>query len=453
MGEIKQEQIEKIKKKVIQLVMAKEPKSKIYHLVSKWLTQKFEFKCIVGTASKDPIYVYENGYFVEKGESFIAKYCEQILEIGADNNAVNQIIQKIKRLKQATRNDLGCKDLNLICLENCVLNMRTKETFKHDPTYNFICKIPIRYNENSNCHKFENWLAEILYERDIKTCQEWFGFMLYRRYHEKAALVLIGPKHTGKTLFLNILEAFAGENNTSAVDFHDIIGNRFSSNNLANKLLNINDELDASDLKSTVMFKRLLGRSLIPAEAKNQTPYKFINYAKLVFATNKMPLPSTIDDPASYYDKFITFEFDNVFDKDNPKTKKDLDIELTSQNELSGILNWAMVGFQRLMTHNRFNKCQHWEDIEKIMKQSGNTVSAFESQCCERDDGKLVSKQKMYDLYCQFCDLNEKNIEVDLVGFGRKFKPSYAVNKNNGPTDYKGWLNIKVNEANMLKLE
>jgi len=441
-----------IKTKVRQMVQAKSPKAKINHLVAQWLIQNFEFRCIMGTASKDPIFVYEDGVFVNKGEIFIAQYCEDILEIGADNNSVNQIVQKVRRLKEFKREDLGCKKLDLLCLNNCVLNMKTKVQMKHNPRFGFMTKIPIDYNPDASCPKFENWISEILWDEDIPTCQEWFGFMIYRRYHEKAALVLIGPKHSGKSLFLNVIEKFVGEENTCAVDFHDIISNRFASNNLANMLVNINDELDATDLKSTVMFKRLLGKSLIPAEAKNQTPYKFVNYAKLVFATNKMPLPKTVDDPSSYYDKFITFELDNVFDKDNKKTDKSLDIKLTTPEELSGILNWAIDGFQRLMKNNKFTKCQHWEDVEKIMKRSGNTISAFQSQCCVEEEGSLVSKQKMFDLYCTYCNLNEKNIEVDLQVFGRKFKPSYVINKSTGPVEYRGWLNVKVNEGDMLKI-
>ena len=308
MGDTNTKDIEGIKTKVLQLVKMKQSKSRINHLVAEWLIQNFEFKCIVGTASKDPIYVYEDGVFINKGEIFIADYCEKILEIGADNNSVNQIIQKIRRLKETKREDLGCKKLDLICLNNCVLNIKTKTTFKHNSNFGFMTKIPINYDSTIKCPKFKHWLEEVLWKEDILTCQEWFGFLLYRRYHEKNALVLIGPKHSGKTVFLTIMEKFVGSDNTSAIDFHDIIANRFASNNLVNRLLNINDELDATDLKSTVMFKRLLGRSLIPAEAKNQTPYKFINYAKLVFATNKMPLPQTIDDPGSYYDKFITFD-------------------------------------------------------------------------------------------------------------------------------------------------
>jgi len=444
--------LENIKKKVSQLVMAKQSNKKINHLVSKWLMKHFEFRCIVGTASKDPIYVYDDGYFKNKGEAFISKYCEKILEVGADNNSVNQIVQKIRRLNEFKRQDLGCKNLDLICLNDCVLNLKTKEKFPHDKKYGFMSKIPIDYNPKATCEVFKNWLADILWEDDLTTCQEWFGFLMYRRYHEKIALVLIGPKHSGKTVYLNVVEHFVGNSNTSSVDFHDITENRFASNNLYNKLVNINDELDANDLKSTVMFKRLLGRSLIPAEAKNQTPYNFTNYAKLIFATNKMPLPRVIDDPASYYDKFITFELDNVFDKDNPKTDKFLDIKLTANDELSGILNWAIEGFQRLIKQNSFTKVQHWEDIEKIMKRSGNTVSAFQSQCCEQDDRNLIPKLEMYNYYCKFCELNEKNVEVDIQGFGRKFKPSYVVNKSAGPVQYRGWLNVKVNQANMLKI-
>lgn len=432
--------------------MSRATGKEINHTVALWIVQNFEFRCVIGTSKKDPMYVYKDGIFVEGGDLVISSLCEEILGCKADNNSVNQICEKVRRLRPFEREDLGCKNLDLICLKDCVLNFRTGEILEHGSEFGFMSKLPMCYDKEADCEKFKEYLSEAMYKEDLDTCQEWFGFCLYRDYFEKTSLVLIGPKDSGKTVLLNMMGEFVGMGNVSSVDLHDMIDNRFATNGLFGKMLNTNDELDGSDLKNTTLYKRLVGKSKISAEAKGQTPYNFENEAKIVFATNQMPLPSKLTDPSSYYNKFITFEFDNVFSKDDPNTDKFLMDKLRSPEELSGILNWALVGLKRLLDNKRFSKCEYWRTVEAVMKRTGRDIAQFESQCCKFEEMAFVGKEEMYKAYCDFCKLNDKIVEYDILEFGRKFKPGYVKNVNNQGKKYNGWRHVSIDYGNILKI-
>ena len=89
-----------------------------------------------------------------------------------------------------------------------------------------------------------------------------------------------------------------GKSNVSAVALQDLSG-RFKSSVLDGKLANISDDLSSKDLKNTGMFKQLCAGGLITAEKKFKDPYSFENRAKLIFATNMVPI-SGHKSPAFY---------------------------------------------------------------------------------------------------------------------------------------------------------
>ena len=162
----------------------------------------------------------------------------------------------------------------------------------------------------------------VLYEDDLLLCQEWFGYLWWKRYHEKKALVCIGATDTGKTVFLSTIINFLGKDNISSVDLHELTpNNRFAVEHLYNKYANICDELTSDDLRDVSKFKKLTGRSKLDAEPKFKDKFTFESYAKLIFATNKMPiLQETMEDPESYYNRWIVFLFDNKIQEKVPDT-------------------------------------------------------------------------------------------------------------------------------------
>jgi len=88
---------------------------------------------------------------------------------------VNEVVNKIARKSLTKRENLGNKDVNLICLNNGVLNLKTMKLLPHKPEYRFMSKIPVNYVEGVKCPKIEDFIHDILYEDDIAVIQEWFG--------------------------------------------------------------------------------------------------------------------------------------------------------------------------------------------------------------------------------------------------------------------------------------
>ena len=78
------------------------------------------------------------------------------------------------------------------------------------------------------------------------------------------------------------------------------------------------------------------------AEIKFGDQFGFINYAKLTFACNKIPIIKTDTDDEAYWDRLMIFDFENIFKKEDKNTNPYKIDELKTKNELSGLLNWAI---------------------------------------------------------------------------------------------------------------
>jgi len=428
--------------RVKQMLLMKRPIAEICDVIAKYLMKKYHFLSIDSNARINDIFAYQDGIYLITGRIIIKQECEKILGSFIKTNMVNEIINKIERNTYVDRSIFIRTPLNLICFNNGILNLKTKELLPHSPDMIFRNKIPVYYNKDKLCHIFLSFLEETLNEKDLIVCQEWFGYLLWRQYHEKKALVCIGPTDTGKTVFLSTIINFMGIENISTIDLHEISKDKFATEVLYNKFSNINDELTSDDLKDVSKFKKLTGRSNLTAEPKFKDKFTFESFAKLIFATNKMPiLYKTIEDPESYYNRWIIFLFDNKIEE-NQKDKNLIE-KLKSKSELSGILNWALEGLDRLFKNKGFTLNKTWEENEQIMKSNGESVFSFVVKGIEPFDG-ITNNEIMYEKYCEFCELNNKIIENNIT-FGRKFKPKIGKRVNDGKNN--GWRGIKPKEV------
>ena len=153
-------------------------------------------------------------------------------------------------------------------------------------------------------------------------------------------------------------------------------------------------------------------------QAHSVTPY-----CKQVYSCNRLPKLKDNDD--AFYQRWIILHFDRQFAPDNPKTDPYLLEKLTTQEELSGFLNWAMEGLARLEANNgQFSYAPKAEDTQEEWNVNADPIEAF----CEafeitetRDAEDKVSSEKLYQLYQQFCDSQSITAEGS-VWFGRSLK-------------------------------
>ena len=345
---------------------------------------------------KREIFVYEDGIYIP-GESFLRGEIQRLLEESASKNVKNEIIEKIMDLTRAKR-DISVANPGLINLQNGVFDITSGKLLPHDPKYRFFSKIPVDYNPDALCPKIDKFFKDILQEEDIPVMEEFFGFVLFRSYFIKKAMILVGDKDTGKTTVLLLLDKFIGRSNISGVSLQRLATDKFSGAAAYNKHINIYDDLSAKDIRDNGMFKIATGGGIITGELKFRDSFQFINYAKLIFACNHIPGVKETDDDA-YFNRWIVIEFNNkILNLDKFLLNK-----ITTPEELSGLLNTALRGLKRLLGRQEFSYNLDSDEIKVQMLRSGSSIAKFAYDCLiQADPGSWISKEDMYQYYAEY---------------------------------------------------
>ena len=396
--------------------------------ISEYIVDKYNIRTVF-QKKKDDIYIYKNGYFQLSGRGFISNLVEKILEEHSKNNVVREIIEKIKRMTEFSFNGFTMKEPYLVCIKNGVLNLKNGSLLKHSPDYNFISNIELTYNKEAECPIFMKFIEETLYPDDIPLMQEWFGFQLWRQYFKKKATFIIGPKDTAKTTLLNTMIKFVGEKNVSGLSIQQIAkGKPMHIFFLHNKHSNVFDDLSPEALEDEGGFKMACGGGYLNGEEKFGDQFPFKTFAKITSAANITP-HFTVTDPKSTFERIMLIRCDNVVKYED---QDDFIIDkMTTSEELSGILNWALEGIQRLLCNNKFSYKPTWEETERMMKSNSIPLASFCENCLEYSKGSKVVKSELYQLYEHYCKENTLST-VSRYIFGRQLEnyAKYAIPKN-----------------------
>ena len=405
-----------------------------------YLMKKYIFKTIFNTMG-ETIYFYENGIYIPKGKKFISLISEKLLGRYATGFLIKEILGKIGRRTAIDLNDFDTIPIELICMENGIFNLITGELKEFNSDYLFKTKIPIKYEKNQKCEKILNFLGEMCYPEDIPVIQEFFGFCLYRMYFIKKALILFGERNTGKTIFMNILTKFLGNGNYSGIPLQRIASrDKFALADLKNKYANIYDDLSADDLEDAGGFKIATGGGYITAEHKFGDPFQFMTYAKNIFSTNKIPSVKDISDDA-YYSRWIPLAFDNsieIKEQDNFLFQK-----ITTEEEMSGLFNWAIEGLHRLLQNGVFSYEKTSEEIKIIMLRQNNPLIDFIGECLYQQDGNRISKELMYQTYSNWCNRKKvPRLSKEQIGRSLAKYTNYILATRSG--DERVWNNVNI---------
>ena len=99
---------------------------------------------------------------------------------------------------------------------------------------------------------------------------------------------MVGEGGNGKSLILNVMTSLIGKENISYAQLEDL-ENKFVRAELQGKLLNMSSEMSSNATISDGYLKQLTSGDSIQAERKNEKPFSFKPYARIVGATNVLP--------------------------------------------------------------------------------------------------------------------------------------------------------------------
>lgn len=377
---------------------------------------------------KSELWIYHEGIYVPNGRSFVKEYMRTLLQEAYTIFLVNEVIAKIEASVYITTDAFfGTSYVEDIPVLNGILNVRTRALIPFTPEKIFFNKLPVAYDPLSQCAAIDSFLKEVFADAsDREVFYELAGFSLLKEYRFEKAFMLVGNGRNGKGKSLELLKRLVGMDNCCSLTLQSFDVKSFQISELFRKLLNLAGDISNDDLKDTSMFKSLTGRDIVNAKRKFLNDIKFQNYAKFVFACNE--LPAVYDMSRGFWDRWVLLEYPYTFvplDEYNQIPEKERGLykirnetiidDITKPAELSGLLNKALDGLDRLIKQGKFSATKGTQDIKDTWIRRANSFVSFAYENLEEGYDNHISKKELRKKYSTFCKQHKISVKSDFV--------------------------------------
>lgn len=337
------------------------------------------------------------------------------------NNARrSEILATIRAITRIERSEFD-KNLNILNLKNGLLDTETGEFREHDKQYLSRVQLPITYNPRAACPQIMKFLREVLENEHIGIVVRLIGYCLYRSARYEKAFMLVGEGSNGKSTFIKLLTKFLDKENVSQVSLQELTSDRFAAAEIEGKLLNALADLKRDKIKDTGNFKMLVSGDRLRVQRKYQQPFNCQAYSKIVYSANN--IPESNDDSYAYYRRWVIIPFNRTFEGSN--NDKHLIEKLTTESELSGLLNVALIGLKKLNEDDGFSGADDVEEIRKQYAVGASKVVEFLEEKCVIDTNKKALSVKTATLqhaFWRFCEEKKCSTYIDNNKFGSELK-------------------------------
>ena len=397
----------------------------------------------------EEIYYYKDGQYLE-ADIMLKHLLEGMLQHLLTTHYTNEILDHIRRKTYTPRSYFN-KYQGRIPVANGLLNLSTFqiESFTEKEIYTF--KIKPKFVSNKTAPNFQRYLDTALPEKDKQDLlQEYCGYCLLPAMPYAKILLLYGEGRNGKDRLVKTLEYILGDTNISYLPLEDLDGeHRFSIANIYGKLLNICSEPSIDKQLSTEIIKKMTGENTFDAEKKNiQKPIKFMNIAKFIVEGNRYPPLN--DDTVAMRQRLALIKWEKQFLEGDSGTIPNIEKQwLENEDELSGILNWMLIGLARIMKNKAFTSTTEFENLLTEYEKISNPFRSFIKEPVLSFD--LLSKIRgddLYECYKIYCTTLKVNPE-SYIKFNNFINTVPKIVKSK---DEKGiiWTGLAIRQLDIL---
>jgi len=328
------------------------------------------------------------------------------LGLAASRNRVNEARELIRCITMLPEGQPMNPSPEWLCCANGMVNLISWQIEPHNPKFRctFIFDWPFDPNNPADCPRFKQYLIEVgLDPKTIATLQEFAGYSLWAQNPFKKALFLVGPGNSGKSLFLNMMQALVGEENCANINLGDL-QDQFLRVTLHRRALNVFSEADAKFFTSD-FFKAITGGDRLTAAYKHLPAFEFRPHCKLAFSMNNFP--RVADSSSAFYNRILPVSFNRVFGPG----EADPNLENKLKQEMPGVFAWAMVGLARLRQRGYFALSPSSRRLLNEFKYESNPVQGFLEEACTTrpfisGDKAHVDKTEFYRAYATWAKAN-----------------------------------------------
>lgn len=391
------------------------------------------------------IYIYNGKYYEKYDDGFVKAFAQQFFEpICTKESERVEFLNYVKSKNVKPIEFIKKRFGTYINFRNGILNYMNGDFFKHTPKMFFDYCIPHDYDKTAKCETFDKLMDNVTCDREelIMVLQEFAGYFISGQPYDRFQkfIILSGKGRNGKTTLINIFQEMLGFENCSAVSMTDLTTNRFAAIKLERSLLNICEEEHKKCFAETGPLKKITGNTLLQVEEKGKPSYSIMNRAKIIMSFNEMPELKDISTGMIRRLEIIPFDLDL---KKNPE--KSVDINQITENEMSGVINFALEGLQRLIVNDSFtNTIESQNEIERMVKGSDVFYDWVEE--CVHISGNSMEYISTNNLYENFTDFIGHN-RISKIAFSRKMSNYFKANeevKESRNKMTRGWTGLNI---------
>jgi len=259
----------------------------------------------------------------------------------------------------------------------------------------------------------ELWLGD---RASIDTLQEFIGYSLTQSTKQQKMLMIVGPKRAGKGVIGRVWRGLRGASNVCAPTLAGL-GTQFGMATLIDKpLAIIADARIGGRTDTAVVAERLLavsGEDTISIPRKYLADWTGRLPTRFVVLSNE--LPRVKDSAGAFTSRFIVLTLQRSF-----YGREDLLLSDKLMAELSGILNWALDGLDRLRQRGYFVQPRSAATAISELEALSSPINAFVNDRCRIEDGATVTPEALFHEWRLWCGENGRDRVGTLQMFGKE---------------------------------
>ena len=309
-------------------------------------------------------------------------------------------VMELSRIDVAIPADRWNANTEYLPCANGVLHIPTKTLLPHTPDIYATTRLDFDYDPNATCPNFLHALEVIPDAAEF--LQEFAGYALTPDIRHEIAVWMQGPPGSGKSTVLAGLQAMLGAR-AGLLGLADIERSRFALANLPGKTLVVSTEQPDNYIAASHTLNAIISGEPITVEQKFKEAITITPRAKIIWAMNNLPRVNDANNGLMRRVKIIKFPA-------LEESQRDTDLKEKIMSEGAGILNWALIGLDRLLLRGGFaipksiqdatKEFQEKNDIPMMFLQDVNaTMDPLDPNCREQS-------QTLYDRYNDWCRRN-----------------------------------------------
>lgn len=380
------------------------------------------------------LYIYENGVYRLGGETTIDKILENEFQDQSTIKTRKEVIEKIKIKTLIKREEIE-QDDNIINGRNGLFNIETGKISPHTPDHKSLIQWNIYFDKSAKCPKILKFLHDVIVDpRERGRTLQMIASGLWKKDTLTKSYFLIGKGSNGKSVLRNIIIEMVGSENCSNLSFADL-SDTFLPAELENKIFNIPDEIDDTQIIQSAQWKTTVAKQSIRAQRKHGQPFDFTPYAKHIMPCNR---PPQIDDksdgtfrrivPIHFNQRFVKNLTEDEKKKGSKKANDDFTESLKDPGEIAGLFNLLVNVVRGLKKQKMLSSELSIEDVREEWETLADTTKEFIQSELEEDETGKALKTDFYRKYVKFCKNNNYK-PLGQNNFYTEFQKHGAVEK------------------------